>query len=421
MTRKYLGLILLSTYYFGLSLAEFITASIGGVAIDFNPSNPYSPSISSYNTTIVFEKLNGNVTELSANTSILYQGREVGFFKFTDPAPKHIDNNKYTLRYSNIPIRISPEQRGDFASLIKSITQDAETTMSYSGFTEYSVDGVPADPAAYNITHTEKGFNSFKNIPFRVRKVNIKSGTPNALMIEMTGNMDNPTNWDIKLGDLSFSTYYRDTKIGNSTLYGLRLRSGINMIVGNLTMNSGVDAANSAGRLIRSYVEQREASVVSVGTEESTEFELLKPAIYGVKLEAIVPGASEKIILKGESKAALYGGIFGRTSSRVLINNIHEVPLNIKSIKGTILWQGKPFATVDVDIDLMVPGRSRVFSPYFKADLSANIFSMMKVLTGPRTITVDMSLESVKMVIGEGYKMDIGMRIRDIPMTINML
>ncbi|KAF9344852.1 hypothetical protein BGX26_003824, partial [Mortierella sp. AD094] len=315
-----------------LQLIKFL--NLGALGLVFTPESAYQPLTTS--------------TGVLANYS-LPDGFGFGI-QFTQVA------NTFALSRNNITIAnlnssynpSSSNMAAAFQEFNRDLTIGADLPFNVVGqasvFANTSIGTVNLVNIPFNASTALSGLQSLANPAPTIISLQVTGGTTDALQLNITVIIVNPSSISMSAGDIVFSLVYGGANLGTVTLPNLSIVPGANTVSAFSSINP---AASPQGiELLALYTSGTGATVNIAGTPTSTSIDSLSPAFAALNIGSQMPGLQQKL-LAGASLVVLDTTLVnGLAQTVVTVNNPFVPPLTIMSINSNITYNGISLGTV---------------------------------------------------------------------------
>ncbi|RCH90057.1 hypothetical protein CU098_000268, partial [Rhizopus stolonifer] len=194
-----------------------------------------------------------------------------------------------------------------------------------------------------------------------INSLDVVGGQSDHLELSINVTMENPSDFSIAAGDVTFAMLADSTNLGDVTLTNLVLKRGMNTISASGRFDP--KSSQTGQNLLSTYVMGHDNDVQIEGTKESTDIASLSGALSQVSLSSNLLGLKVALI-QGSSLAVrpttLQDGI---VDVKVSIANPFSAGLTITKVVFAVTYNGMPIGNIDQDISsnpIVIPGKTTV-------------------------------------------------------------
>ncbi|KAL9935874.1 hypothetical protein V8E36_005451 [Tilletia maclaganii] len=365
---------------------------IADLAVDItgDPSDSYTLPSSSKSTVATFANpFNFSLTPVQVSTDIIinYQGVDTARLDLgninTDGAGTSTgpnDPGRLNLAFENKPI--SAIDRSSFRAFLAQLTDKESGTFKLAGTTDVVgatvIGNVPIRGIPINVNTTLAGINSFGG-KAPVDKLDVSGSTPDYISIDISVELNNPSNLTVTTKDVSLPSFYGSTEVGRTIIDSLQLLPGNNKVDAVFRYQPSAGDASAASELLTKYLQPeggnegpQDATITVKGTPGAnpppTPYESLEDALNGVTIATEVKGLGARIVTELDITLRmedLFRGPGGRPQASTLIKARNVLPVgialtHIKSAVGAPDISGtvNVLSRLDVDLDFKLPASS---------------------------------------------------------------
>ncbi|KAK6351715.1 hypothetical protein TWF718_004862 [Orbilia javanica] len=352
--------------------------------LDADPDSPEaSPLLSATVQAIVAlpQEMNAplDVSRITANADIFYQGRKLGEFHVPDWAPattvqRETHDLEINARVENVPLKIT--DRDVFSEVVQKIifgggsgvklqadgTADAKVGIASLG--EFVVRGIPAkgDIVIKGEKHTLDDINP------KPKDIMIFSSTKNSVRMGAKVTFTNPTNYTAIIPYLNILFTKNGTILGNGTLVNAAIGKGENQVTVEAfwaPADGGEEARTMGMALLGEYVSGGNSTITIRAHErsipslpdlskalESLEFTLPLPP-PPLSSSPSPPGVDPTDPPRFVQSATLH--VLGSTGSFELRNPFQKDTIFISDINGVATYNGTVLGTLDYEYQIAIP------------------------------------------------------------------
>ncbi|RIA81465.1 hypothetical protein C1645_881606 [Glomus cerebriforme] len=337
----------------------------GNIDLKFSADDPYSPTISSTNTTATFTlPFNINFKILSVGQKLTMYSKDKAIA--TIETPEGTVDSSATAISMNIPeTKIQVLDKDAFSDLLVALTTTKGTDIVVAGSTDIHVTTdilgeSPIQGLPFNLTTNIQGFNQFNDDgqPPVINNINILAGTSDQLIMNLNVNLTNPSKYSTSIGKVKFYMYYKDQKIGSAETI-LSVAPGVNPLEVIATLD---DPENNIGKeILTSFIAGEEITVNIKGGDDSTNITSLVPAFKAINIQSVIPPT--KLPLFGGTKIQInqQTATTNISTGIVQLQNPFQAPISIYTMNSSVTFGGNVLGTLEQDIrdnPIFIPGNT---------------------------------------------------------------
>ncbi|KAL0075855.1 hypothetical protein J3Q64DRAFT_1811555 [Phycomyces blakesleeanus] len=225
---------------------------------------------------------------------------------------------------------------------------------------------------AFNVPTTLHGLQFLNSSATVINSLDVSGGTSEGLELAISVTMQNPSDFSISTGDVSFNMLADSTKIGLVQLNNLVLQRGANTIVATASFDP---MSSDVGKnLLSTFVMGKDNAVSIGGYEGSTAIASLADGLAKINLDTTLPGLNATLIQSTALIVLPASPSNGVVNVKVALANPFTTGLSITKIVSSVSYQGMPVGNIDQDISnnpFIVTGKSTGISP--ELDMTMNL------------------------------------------------
>ncbi|KAG0746078.1 hypothetical protein G6F33_006884 [Rhizopus arrhizus] len=378
---------------------------MGYVDLAFDAANPYSPTLSAPSVTANFQMPFGfslNITELSQNISLGINTSDTettNFAVIQAPLTAAVSNQAegtIVFPLNNRTISGIPGQESIFNEYTYELTasQNYPFMVSGSALTKAITPIGPLTLTGINFTVPTalNGLQFLNSSATTINSLDVVGGTSSGLNLAISVTMNNPSDFSISTGDVSFDMGASDTKLGLVTL------SNLNLVRGSNTVNASAvfdPKSSEVGQtLLSTFVMGSNNDVDISGYADSTNIASLATGLSAIRLMSTLPGLKTALI-QGSALSILPDTVTTSVSGvKVSIANPFSAGMSISKVVAAVTYQGMPLGNIDQDISsnpIVISGKSTVQSNPLNMQMNLEPSAIALLL---RTLAVQASLDT---------------------------
>ncbi|KAG0056016.1 hypothetical protein BGZ83_006629 [Gryganskiella cystojenkinii] len=203
--------------------------------------------------------------------------------------------------------------------------------------------------------------------PVTVSDIKISGGTAEYIEVHNTVNLQNPSGLTVMAGDVTLDVNFGVFPMGKVIVPGMVLRPGPNAIPAVMKLTPPNPYLRD--QFLSAFIAGGSFPLNINGTATSTPIEPLQLAMSAVRMNPIITGITDKLIIDGMSKASpIMANMLQMTQPRITrvqiaMYNPFDTELYISHINANNTWSGHLFGNINQDISLTIPAKSTVMSP----------------------------------------------------------
>ncbi|CAG8537235.1 25963_t:CDS:2 [Dentiscutata erythropus] len=293
-----------------------------------------------------------------------------------------------TVSYDSAPLQVFPDAHDKFNSFVKVLTLEDSIGFGLKGTTEAhtltAVGPIILNTIPVDVKSTLPGFQGFTTNNTPVNSIDVISGTPQALLIDITTSLFNPSTVSTDVGDVAFDFIFKDQKLGFATMTGLNIIPGVNNINATVTLAPQTpDAIQAAITMFANYIAGQKQETVIVGTENSTKVDSLKEAFSALKLQKDLLGLDKPLIVSAFvhlNPDTINNSI---ASGNITMDNPFTADITLTGvINGTITFHDILLGSINQPTTPPITfiGKSKTTSPAINTTLNLNPKDLINII-----------------------------------------
>ncbi|SGY79107.1 BQ5605_C008g05044 [Microbotryum silenes-dioicae] len=348
--------------------------TIQQLSLAFDPTAPYSPQANSSAVSATFALPFGfslNIVQLANKFAIVENRTAVASLSSPMGAANTrilVQNSGQTSGDISLNLPLAPLEIGSSVSehlTFDQFTYDLTTGNGSAFYLLGSTDAVTDTPLGQvllkNIAFTVPagliGLSSLSTFPTLIRNVDVLGGTKDAILLNITVGLTNPSNLDLKVGNVTFQLFNNGSFVGTTVLPDLHLTPGYQEhgAIGYFQANNNPVGLNT----LNTFVAGTDNELQISGFNGSTAVESLTQAFMALKLNATLPGLQTRLL---ESAAVTILPTTGVTSnlanSVVNLNNPFTSGLTVTNIQSNVTAYGVFIGSIVTDTNFAAAGKA---------------------------------------------------------------
>lgn len=360
-------------------IAPITGITIQELSLQFDPSQPYAPQANSSAVSATFGLPFGfslNIVRLQNDFGIVDNRTIVASLS----TPYGSSNTTITSRNAGYtlgditldlpkaPLTIGPAYTDHLA--FDQFTYDLTTTNgsrfllvgNTSAVTDTPLGQVALTDIGFTVPAGLIGLESLKTYPTIIESVDVLGGTPDAILLNISVGLTNPSNLDLQVGNVTFQLFNGDSFLGTTVLPDLHLTTGFQTrpSVGYFQANNNQGSLDT----LTAFVTGNDTQLQISGFNGSTATESLTQAFMALHLNATLPGLKTKLLNYANLTVLPTTGVTNDfADSTVSLANPFTAPLNIKNIQSNITSFGLFVGSIVTDTNFASAGHSNTDSP----------------------------------------------------------
>ncbi|KAG0182429.1 hypothetical protein DFQ28_010921 [Apophysomyces sp. BC1034] len=342
------------------------SVSMGYLDLNFNKDAPYAPVASAPAVVAGFSIPFGfslNITEVSQNITL--GTNSTGNFAMinvpTVPAQSDQKAGKLQFAMNNNAITALPGKNQYFNDYTYALTSSDLYSFQVGGVattkTQTPIGPITLSGITFEVPTGLHGLQFLNSTPTVINSLDVTGGTNQALQLAINVTMNNPSDFGISTGDVSFAMMADDLKLGLVTLNNLNLARGPNTVVATATFDP--KSSNVGQNLLSTFVMGKNNNVKIAGYDGSTAIASLANALGAISIGTTLPGLKAPLI---QGSALTVNPDTPQTSVvgvQVSIANPFSAGLSITKVVSSVTFQGMPVGNINQDISsnpIVIPG-----------------------------------------------------------------
>ncbi|KAK4514796.1 uncharacterized protein ATC70_002401 [Mucor velutinosus] len=335
--------------------------SMGYLDLKFDPAAPYSPIANAPAVTANFQLPFGfslNISEVSQNITLAINttGAQTESFAVMQtpfaPAVSNQQNGTIIFPLNNTAIAGIPGKESFYNQYTYALTASDNYTFMVSGIATTKTN-TPIGPIVltginFTVPTTLKGLQFLNSTATVINSLDVTGGTEAGLALAINVTMDNPSDFGISTGDVSFNMGASGTTLGLVTLNNLTLNRGQNTVAAAASFDP--KSSDVGQNLLSTFVMGSNNAVDISGYANSTSIASLAQALSVVSLSSTLPGLTTALI-QGSSMSVLDNTLqTSMVGVKVTIANPFSAGLSISKVVAAATFVGMPVGNIDQDI-----------------------------------------------------------------------
>ncbi|KAG0018124.1 hypothetical protein BGZ81_010390 [Podila clonocystis] len=370
---------------------------LGAMGMNWTDSDAYAPLANSPGVIAAFQMPFGfslNVTQVQNNMTVVYNGKNMANLNAAQWGPavttKDVNGTGSSINFAlpPTPFAINADSHADFDDFVQKLTVGSSQAFTVTGFAgtvaqtpigEVKITGIP-----FKSDVSLAGLQGLKTEPTVINSLTVIGGLPSGLQIALNLTMVNPSQLSINTGTgeraaVTFAMQYQGDNVGTVIFPVLNLTPGENVREAGALFTPTGTAGGQA--LLQNYMTNKPSVVDIFGSASSSGIAPLAAGLAQVQLQSNMPGNPAQLLL-GTSLTILDDtGKTGIAMASVIVNNPFIPGLTIKSIKSTVMYNGRQLGAIDIpDVTIQVPGMTQQASQPLPLTMDLSIDSLISLM-----------------------------------------
>ena len=389
----------------GAPLKIINSVSMGYLDLNFNAAAPYAPIVNAPNVTAGFQIPFGfslNITEVSQNITLAINttGAETAPFAIMStpfvPAVSNQAAGIINFGLNNTAIAGIPGQEKYYNDYTYALTASNNYTFMVQGSattkTNTPIGPIVLSGINFTVPTTLQGLRFLNSTSTVINSLDVMGGTPTALTLAIGVSMDNPSDFAISTGDVSFNMGASGTALGVVTLNNLTLNRGANTVAA--TSSFDPKSSDVGQNLLSTFVMGKDNSVDISGYANSTNIASLQAGLSAITLASTLPGLKVALI-QGAAMTVLPNTLqTSMVGVKVTIANPFTAGLSISKVVSSATFAGMPVGNIDQDISsnpFIVGGKASATSQELNMSMNLDPAAVALLL---RTLAVQSNMDT---------------------------
>lgn len=360
------------------------SVSMGTLDLGFNKETPYAPNASAPGVTAGFSIPFGfalNITEVSQNIT-LGLNTSKGFDSFAVMnvpfVPAQSDQKAGLLKFAigNSQIVGIPGKESVYNEYTYGLTSSGNYTFLIAGNATTKVNTtigpLVLSGLNFELPTSLHGLEFLNSSATVINSIDVVGGQSNYLEMSINVTMQNPSDFSIATGDVSFDMLTDGTNIGSVVLNNLKLQRGENTIAASAQFDP--KSSEQGQKVLESFVMGQNNMVQIGGKNDSTPITSLAGGLSQVSLESTLPGLTTALVQGSALAVRPSSASDGVVGVKVSIANPFSAGLTITKVVSSVVYNGMPVGNINQDISsnpIIIPGKTTVQSN--ELDMTMNI------------------------------------------------
>ncbi|RCI04658.1 hypothetical protein CU098_010147 [Rhizopus stolonifer] len=379
--------------------------NMGHLDLKFDANTPYAPVANAPSVTANFQLPFGfslNITEVAQNITLAVNtsGAETENFAVMQapfsPAVSDLKSGTIVFGINNTAISGITGKEAIYNQYTYELTASSNYTFMISGLASTKT-MTPIGPILltginFTVPTTLHGLQFLNSTPTVINSLDVTGGTSDGLNLAINVTMENPSDFSLSTGDVSFNMGASDTTLGLVTLSNLVLNRGQNTVAASASFDP--KSSDVGQNLLSTFIMGSDNGVEITGYSNSTNIASLMNALSAVSLSSTLPGLKTALI-QGSSMSVLPDTLqTSMVGVKVSIANPFSAGLSISKVVAAATFAGMPVGNIDQDISsnpFIVPGKATAQSQALNMNMNLEPAAVALLL---RTLAVQANLDT---------------------------
>ncbi|GJJ70156.1 hypothetical protein EMPS_02505 [Entomortierella parvispora] len=328
--------------------------NLGALGLVFTPPTAYEPVTTSTGVLANYSLPDGfgfniQFQQVSNSFALTRGGVVIATLNSSyNPSTSDMASGTLTFNLLSTPLLVPDASRQPFQEFNRDLTIGADLPFEVTGqasvYANTSIGIVNLVNIPFNASTQLSGLQSLANPAPTITSLQVVSGTPTGLTMDISVIIVNPSSISLSAGDVVLALMYKDVNLGTVTMPNLAIVPGANTVATTSTIDPSKTPEGL--ELLTLYTSGAGATVSIAGTPTSTAVESLSLAFGALNIETQMPGLQSKL-LAGASLTVLDSTLVdGLAQTVVTVNNPFVPPMTILSIDTKITYNGVSVGTV---------------------------------------------------------------------------
>jgi len=343
-------------------------------------------------------------------------------------------SGQISTSFSGIRMYVEKGRESYFDNFVYALTTTSSQNMGMNvkaaAVASTAVGDLTIDGMNFNEPVPLQGMNGLKGAPITIDSIVVRGGTPQAMQIDISVGMPNPSNVGITVGRVQYDAYFNKQKIGTVIIPNMIMNPGANTVQSTMYFSPQTAAAKAAGRkLMSGYLQGQDALVGMAGNpNDVTAIQSLKRALSAIQIQTTMPGLQGVSVMRGAYIAVDFTKLLFQQEVFASFDAYNPLDAPIKFIKmnTNMSFQGQSVGTLNQDLSsnpMVIPPKSVQrsqrfpFKPLlnslqalknaltlgadaFKGTLAVDVTAVIVASVGDYVMTIDFAQKGITATFG---------------------
>ncbi|KAG0055936.1 hypothetical protein BGZ83_006861 [Gryganskiella cystojenkinii] len=280
-----------------VNLGLIRSISINQMSMDFTPSNPWAPLTSSNSVVATMLSIPGitlPIDSVQQHIILVDNGVQLGNID-TPWSAASVNGGTLTTSFSSSTLNVFPTAHTAFSNFVSALSTSTSHPVTLQGavdvklnlgfFGHLTIPGIGFQ-AATNF----QGLNNLAGMSYIFQVNSDFMSDPGAIILESIIKIHNPTNLSLKLGNVNFATAATGANsgpVGNSTITGLTLVPGDNLVASTTVLDQSLPAGSA---FLGNLFGGQDQTLVLTGYDKTSSNVALNAGLAALKSDLFIPG-----------------------------------------------------------------------------------------------------------------------------------
>ncbi|GJJ71129.1 hypothetical protein EMPS_03479 [Entomortierella parvispora] len=277
-----------------INLGLIKTISINQMSMDFTGSNPWAPTTSSNSVVATMLSIPGitlPIDSVQQHIILVDGGVQLGNID-TPWSAASVSGGTLTTSFSSSTLNVFSTAQAAFSNFISALSTTASHPVTLQGavdvklnlgiFGQLTIPGI-----GFEATTQFEGLNNLQDMTYIFQVNSDFTSDPGAIILESIIKIHNPTDLSLNLGTVNFATASGAGPVGNSTITGLSLVPGDNLVAAATVLDQSLPAGAAFLGQLFGGVNQ---TLVLTGYSETSSNVALNAGLAALKSNLFIPG-----------------------------------------------------------------------------------------------------------------------------------
>ncbi|KAG0042597.1 hypothetical protein BGZ83_000261 [Gryganskiella cystojenkinii] len=281
-------------YYPQVNLGLIRSIAINQMSMDFTPANPWAPLTSSNSVVATMLSIPGITLPIdSVRQHIILVDNGVQLGNIDTPwSAANVNGGTLTTSFTTSTLNVFSTAHTAFSDFVSALSTTSSHPVTLQGavdvklnlgwFGHLTIPGI-----GFKATTNFQGLNNLQGMKY-IFQVNSDFMTmPGVILLESIIKINNPTNLNLKLGDVNFATASGAGPVGNSTIKGMTLAPGDNLVASTTALDQSLPAGSA---FLGDLFGGADQTLVLTGYAKTSTNVALNAGLAKIKSNLFIPG-----------------------------------------------------------------------------------------------------------------------------------
>jgi hypothetical protein len=360
----------------------------------FTQPTQWDPATSTNNTVVAFQlpfSLPIDIQALATNITTGFNGQDFAELVVPQsPTTTDVAARIIHLLFNSIPFASFGNKHNVFSDFVAATTLGTEQTLSLTGAANAQANtgiGVLSlTGIEFSVNSTIAGLQGLNARPVSVSNLDVASGTPQFLTINVDTALFNPSNLTIGTGDVSFELQFQGATIGSAILSGLVIVPGNGSYPTSVHYSPQGSAVTQGQLLLENFIQGVDSDTTIQGSPQSTPIQSLQMALSQIKLTPVVIPALHQLLIPAANIVFPTNIVqTGTAQSTFVLDNPFTASISILQLTATATYKGLSIGKIDhVDRSsnpISAGGHQNITSPTLPLTFNLDPLTIVALIT----------------------------------------